>query len=149
MISELGSEPNQTNQWGPDTTVPADDNEPIAEPDPLNEALADTLAPVVSLQGSLPLDPPTYPTMSVNVTTTMPTNPPASNSGMRGVPPTIFDSTRSKANDFWGQFRRFKLVNCTHEAMKVPFDRVLTALTYMCGPLINDWIDQQEKKLAT
>ena len=32
--------------------------------------------------------------------------------------------------------------------MKVPYDRVLTALTYMCGPLINDWVDQQEKKLA-
>ena len=32
--------------------------------------------------------------------------------------------------------------------MKVPFDRVLTALTYIRGPLINDWVDQQEKKLA-
>ena len=32
--------------------------------------------------------------------------------------------------------------------MKVPFNHVLTALTYMCGPLINDWIDQQEKKIA-
>lgn len=32
--------------------------------------------------------------------------------------------------------------------MKIPFDRVLTALTYMHGPLINDWVDQQEKKLA-
>lgn len=32
--------------------------------------------------------------------------------------------------------------------MKLPFDRVLTALTYMRGPLINDWVDQQEKKLA-
>ena len=41
------------------------------------------------------------------------------------------------------------MVNRTHEAMKVPYDRVLTALTYMRGPLINDWIDQQEKKLAT
>ena len=40
------------------------------------------------------------------------------------------------------------MVNRTHEAMKVPYDRVLTALTYMRGPLINDWIDQQEKKLA-
>ena len=67
---------------------------------------------------------------------------------MRGVPPTIFDGTQSKADDFWGQFRRFKLVNRTHEAMKVPFDRVLTALTYMRGPLINDWVDQQEKTLA-
>ena len=55
---------------------------------------------------------------------------------------------RSKADDFIGQFRRFKMVNRTHEAMKVPFDRVLTALTYIRGPLINDWVDQQEKKLA-
>ena len=46
-----------------------------------------------------------------------------------------------------GQFRRFKMVNRTHEAMRVPFDRVLTALTYIRGPLINDWVDQQEKKL--
>ena len=86
--------------------------------------------------------------MSVNVTTTTPAQNVPSNGGMRGVPPTIFDGTRSKADDFMGQFRQFKMVNRTHEAMKVPYDRVLTALTYMRGPLINDWIDQQEKKLA-
>ena len=85
--------------------------------------------------------------MSVNVTTTTPVNIPP-NGGMRGVPPTIFDGTWSCADDFWGQFQRFKLVNRTHEAMKIPFDQVLMALTYMCGPLINDWVDQQEKKLA-
>lgn len=33
--------------------------------------------------------------------------------------------------------------------MKIPINRVLTALTYIQGPLINDWVDQQEKKLAT
>ena len=85
--------------------------------------------------------------MSVNVTTAVPAQNTPSNGGMRGVPPTIFDGTRSKADDFMGQFRRFKMVNRNHEAMKVPYDRVLTALTYMRGPLINDWIDQQEKKL--
>ena len=103
IISESGSEPNQTDQWGPETAVPVDD-EPIAEPGPLDEALAATLDPVISLQGSLPLDPPMQPTMSVNVTTTTPTNPPSANGGMRGVPPTIFDGTWSKADDFWGQF---------------------------------------------
>ena len=41
------------------------------------------------------------------------------------------------------------MVNRTHDAMKAPFDCVLTALTYMQGPLINDWVDQQEKKLAS
>ena len=85
--------------------------------------------------------------MSVNVTTTTPAQNPPLNGEMRGVPPTIFDGMRSRADDFMGQFRRFKMVNRTHEAMKVPFDRVLTALTYMRGPLINDWVDQQEKKL--
>ena len=60
----------------------------------------------------------------------------------------MFDGTRSKADDFMGQFRRYKLVNRSHETMKVPFDRVLAALTYLRGPLINDWVDEQEKKLA-
>ena len=86
--------------------------------------------------------------MSVNVTTTAPIQNPPSNGGMCGIPPTIFDGTRSRADDFWGQFRRFKMVNRAHEAMKIPYDRVLTVLTYIRGPLINDWVDQQEKKLA-
>ena len=140
--SEPENQPEET--WGPQ-------NEPFEEavvaPGPLDEVLAEALGPIVTLQGSLPLDPPQQETMSVNVTTTAPAQNPPSNGGMRGVPPTIFDGTRSRADDFMGQFRRFKMVNRTHEAMKVPYDRVLTALTYMRGPLINDWIDQQEKKL--
>ena len=72
-------------------------------PGPLDDALAATLDPVVSLQGSLPLDPPQQEIMSVNVTTTAPTQNPPSNGGMRGVPPMIFDGTRSRADDFWGQ----------------------------------------------
>ena len=86
--------------------------------------------------------------MSVNVTTATSVPNPPSNGGMRGVPPTIFDGTRSHADDFWGQFQRFKMVNRAHEAMKIPYNRVLTALTYIWRPLINDWVDQQEKKLA-
>lgn len=100
--SESEPEENQNDQWGPETAVPID-YEPIAEPGPLDEALAATLDPVVSLQGSLPLDPP-QETMSVNVTTTTPAINIPSVGGMHGVPPTIFDSTRSKADDFMGQF---------------------------------------------
>ena len=140
--SETENQPVET--WGPQNK-PFD--EVIVAPGPLDEALAEALDPIVSLQGSLPLDPPQQETMSVNVTTATPAQNTPSNGGMRGVPPTIFDGTRSKAEDFMGQFRRFKMVNRSHEVMKVPYDRVLTALTYMRGPLINDWIDQQEKKL--
>ena len=144
MPASPESEPDthQSDTWGPVV------NEPIAEPGPLDKALAATLDPVVSLQGSLPLNPPQQEIMSLNVTTAASVPNPPSNGGMRGVPPTIFDGTRSHAEDFWGQFRQFKMVNQTHNAMKVPFDRVLTALTYMRRPLINDWVDQQEKKLA-
>ena len=139
--SDPDNQPEET--WGPQNE-PFD--EAVVAPGPLDEALAAALDPIVSLQGSLPLDPPAPPTMSVNVTTTAPASNLPSAGGMRGVPPTIFDGTRSHAEDFWGQLRRFKMVNRNHEAMKVPYDRVLTALTYMHGPLINDWVDQQEKK---
>ena len=142
--SDSETENHQLETWGPAADEPFDETAPI--PGPLDDALAATLDPVVSLQGSLPLDPP-QETMSVNVTTAAPVQNPPSNGGMRGVPPTMFDGTRSKAEDFWGQFRRFKMVNRSHEAMKVPYDHILTALTYMHGPLINDWVDQQEKKL--
>ena len=142
--SESEPENQPTETWGPQNE-PFD--EVIVAPGPLDEVLADALGPIVTLQGSLPLDPPQQETMSVNVTTTVPAQNTPSNGGMRGVPPAIFDGTRSKADDFMGQFCWFKMVNRNHEAMKVPYDRVLTALTYMRGPLINDWIDQQEKKL--
>ena len=145
--SESDHNNNHTESWGPTADEPIDETIPV--PGPLDDALADTLDPVVSLQGSLPLDPPQQEVMSVNVTTAIPTQNPPSNGGMRGVPPSIFDGTRSRTDDFMGQFHRFKMVNRMHEAMRVPFDRVLTALTYMRGPLINDWVDQQEKKLDT
>ena len=143
--SESEPENQPTETWGPQNE-PFD--EAVVAPGPLDEALAAALDPIVSLQGSLPLDPPQQETMSVNVTTTAPTSNPPSVGGMHGVPPTMFDGTRSHADDFWGQLRRFKMVNRNHESMKVPYDRVLTALTYMRGPLINDWVDQQEKRLA-
>ena len=147
-ISESEPDTNHPETWGPTTDENISDDQPIAAPGPLDNALAATLDPIVSLQGPLPLNLPQQETMSVNVTTTAPTQNPPPNGGMRGVPPTIFNGTQSQAEDFWGQFRRFKMVNRTHDAMKVPFDRVLTALTYIRGPLINDWVDQQEKKLA-
>jgi hypothetical protein len=46
------------------------------------------------------------------------------------------------------QFRRYKLVNRTHNSMTKPFDQVLTALTYIRGPMINDWVNAQEEHLA-
>ena len=93
-------------------------------------------------------------TMSAGATGTAPTTaPPAtaptSNGGLRGVPPTIFNGDRSKADTFWSEFRRYALNNRSHPAMTLPFDRVLTALSYIRGPLVDDWVNAQETHLTT
>ena len=75
--------------------------------------------------------------------------PTPSNGGMRGIQPPIFDGTCTQADDFWAQFRRYKMVNCTHDSMTKAYDRVLTALTYIRGPMINDWVNTQENNLMT
>ena len=39
------------------------------------------------------------------------------------------------------------MVNRTHDSMTKAYDRVLTALTYILGPMINDWVNTQENNL--
>ena len=68
---------------------------------------------------------------------------------MRGIQPAIFDGTHALADDFWAQFRRYKMVNHTHNSMTKAYDRVLTALTYIWGPMVNDWVNTQENNLVT
>ena len=75
--------------------------------------------------------------------------PALSNGGMRGIPPAIFNGTRTLADKFWAQFRRYKMVNRTHDSMTKAYDRVLTALTYIWGPMVNDWVNTQENNLVT
>ena len=41
------------------------------------------------------------------------------------------------------------MVNCTHDSMTKAYDQVLTALTYIRGPMINDWVNTQENNLIT
>ena len=68
---------------------------------------------------------------------------------MCGIPPAIFDGTHALADEFWAQFRWYKMVNCTHNSMTKAYDRVLTALTYIRGPMVNDWVNTQENNLVT
>ena len=77
------------------------------------------------------------------------TLPAPSNRGMRGRLPAIFNGTCTLADEFWAQFRRYKMVNRTHDSMTKAYDRVLTALTYIRGPMVNDWVNTQENNLVT
>jgi hypothetical protein len=64
------------------------------------------------------------------------------------MPPAVFDGTRALADEFWAQFRRYKMVNRTHDSMTKAYNRVLTALTYIWGPMINKWVNAQESQLS-
>ena len=41
------------------------------------------------------------------------------------------------------------MVNRTNDSMTKAYDRVLTALTYIRGPMVNDWVNTQENNLIT
>ena len=41
------------------------------------------------------------------------------------------------------------MVDHTHDSMTKAYDRVLTALTYIRGPMVNDWVNTQENNLIT
>ena len=101
--------------------------------------------PVPTAPPTVPLVQP--PTMSAGATGMAPatTTAPTSNGGLRGVPPTIFNGDRSKADTFWLEFRCYALNN----RMTLPFNQVLTALSYIRGPLIDDWVNAQENHLTT
>ena len=84
--------------------------------------------------------------MSVNTTTTVPTGNP-SNGSMTGIAPAIFNGKRANAENFLNQFRRYKLMNKGNKVMSEPFLRILTALSYIQGTLVEDWVNAQDEWL--
>jgi hypothetical protein len=113
----------------------------VTEPPP-------TITSVTALFG--PIDPPNDPpidpntTMSINATITSP-NPP--NNGMKGMAPSIFNGDCSHSEAFWNEFCCYRLLNCNNKSVKVLFFRVLTALSYIKGPLIGDWVNARDEEL--
>ena len=88
-----------------------------------------------------PEDPPNDPT----------TNNMAGNGGnggaLRGTAPSIFTGDRSRSDAFTSEFRQYRLLNQNNDAISNPFNRVLTALSYIKGPLVEDWVSAQDQRL--
>jgi hypothetical protein len=80
--------------------------------------------------------------MSVNNTTT---NAPLG--GFKGIAPNIFTGDRSRLDAFWNEFCHYRLLNRQNNARSVPFYRILTCLSYMKGPLVEDWVNAIDKEL--
>jgi hypothetical protein len=112
----------------------------IPDPTPSIDTLVTSINPIISLQGTLPLDPPD---MSVNNTTT--TNTPSGR--FKGIALNIFTGDQSRSDTFWNEFRRYRMLNCQNDAMSIPFYWILTILSYMKGPLVEDWVNMVNKEL--
>ena len=90
---------------------------------------------------NIPEDPPNDPLL----------NNMAGNRGnggaLRGTTPSIFTGDRSQNDAFTSEFRRYHLLNRNNDAISNPFNRVLTALSYIKGPLVEDWVSAQDRCL--
>jgi predicted ABC-class ATPase len=73
--------------------------------------------------------------------------PPPQNGGLKGIAPSIFTGDRSKTETFLNEFWRYRLLNRNNESIRVPFYRVLTALSYIRGPLVDDWVNACDREL--
>jgi hypothetical protein len=67
--------------------------------------------------------------------------------GFKGIALNMFTGDRSRSDAFLNEFRRYKMLNHSNEAISVPFYRVLTALSYIKGPIVEDWVNAQGEAL--
>ena len=58
---------------------------------------------------------------------------------LNGNTPDVFDGTRTKSKDFLQEFEILWEMNNTHNLFTEPYKRVMTALSYIRGPIVNDW----------
>ena len=59
----------------------------------------------------------------------------------------MFKGERGESAKFLIAFRIFRVANRTNETLINPVTRIATALTYMDGPLIDPWKEDQMRKL--
>jgi hypothetical protein len=72
---------------------------------------------------------------------------PPGNGALKGSAPPTFKGERSKSHKFLLAFEIFCVANRTNDTLRNPVTRIATALTYMDGPLINPWKEDQLRKL--
>jgi hypothetical protein len=107
-----------------------------------------TISSITSAFGPVNVDTPIETPdvdMSANVTTVAPVHTPSN--GLKGTAPAVFTGDRSRSESFWNEFRRYRLLNRNNESISIPFFRVLTALSYIKGPIVEDWVNAQDEEL--
>jgi hypothetical protein len=62
------------------------------------------------------------------------------NNKLVGNTPLIFKGERSKAEEFITQWQLYKGVNITNDLMRNAYQRAMLFLTYIQGPIVNEWV---------
>ena len=67
---------------------------------------------------------------------------------LNGNTPTILDGDRSKSKNFLREFDLLWEMNANHTLFTEPYKRVMAALSYIRGPIVDDWVQDtiQETK---
>ena len=82
--------------------------------------------------------------VAAQATITMPVN---NKGSLRGKQPSVFDGTRSKADNFWRAFKIYHILNKDTNTIKSPFNRAALAISFIAGPNVDDWVEQQLDQL--
>ncbi len=64
-----------------------------------------------------------------------------------GNPPAEFDGNREKSQAFLLAFTLYRGMNLMVEQLAIPFQRAMTFLSYIRGPLVNNWVNKQAQWL--
>jgi len=70
-----------------------------------------------------------------------------SNGALKGNPSPIFDGDRSKSRTFLIAFYLWRLTNKHNDTMRKPYSHITTLLSYMNGPQVDSWKEEQLDKL--
>jgi hypothetical protein len=62
------------------------------------------------------------------------------NDKLVGNTPLIFTGDRSRAEEFITQWQLYEGVNITNELMRTAYQRAMLFLTYIQGPVVNEWV---------
>jgi len=66
-----------------------------------------------------------------------------SNGALKGNPPFVFDGNHQLSKKFLLTFQLWRMINKNNETMKQPYSCVIAALSYMDGPKVDSWKEEQ------
>ncbi|KAH9030849.1 hypothetical protein EDB83DRAFT_2525871 [Lactarius deliciosus] len=66
-----------------------------------------------------------------------------------GKEPPIFTGDRDKAQAFLSQWNRFAQVNIANRSLQSPYIKAMMFLTYIQGPLVDEWTSETQKWIET